>query len=104
MTPLLADARHTLNFNEEIRVEEIFDHDQCAGRQFALEDAAACLGYGWEIFDLGDVGGDLEQMRQVSTGGLQHAAQVLKYLPCLDADISRADNVAVGVPRHLPGD
>lgn len=52
----LADGGDTLNLNEEIGVEEAFDHDQRAGWQFALEDAAAYLGHGWEIFDLGDVG------------------------------------------------
>lgn len=49
----LADGGDTLNRNEAIGVEEAFDHDQCAGRQFALEDAATYLDHGWEIFNLG---------------------------------------------------
>src|SRR5262245_56378237 len=100
----LPDGGDTLNLNEEIGVEEAFDDNQRAGRQFAMEDAAAYLGHGWEIFELGDVGGNLEQIGQVTASGLQHAAQVVKYLPGLGADVSRTDNMTRGIPRHLPGD
>src|SRR5262245_50909608 len=43
-------------------------------------------------------------MGEVTTSGLQHAAQVLKYLTGLGPNVPLPDHGAVGVPRHLSRD
>src|SRR5436309_2657257 len=98
------DRCHSLDLEQEIRVEQALDDDQGAGRKLALEHLAARLRDGREVFQPGDVGRDLHEIREVAAGRTQHAAKVLEHLPGLRAHVALADDVAGRVPRHLSGD
>ena len=97
----LSNGGDTLDLDQEIRMEQAFDHDQSAGRQLSLEDLTTNLSQRWEMLDVGDVGGNLHQVFEITTSRLQDLAEVLENLTGLGAHVPCADDVAIGVPGHL---